>query len=271
MTAAFLIALRETLEASLLVGIVLGQLHVTKQVQYKKYVWNGVIAGSLFSLYLATFFQQVLGGFSEHFLELYEGAMMIIAAFLVSWMIWWLHRNSSTRENHIREKIDDHVLRQFPIGIFTLIFLAISREGIETVIFLQAAMFSANAFWVNLSALFGIVLAIALAYFVFKSIIALSVQTFFRAVHGLLVIFAAGLVSHGVHELQEAGLLPIYKEHVWNTNGWLHEDGFLGSVAHSLLGYNGDPSLLEVSSYVTYILIISGVWYYSNRQSKTMV
>ncbi|MFB0535004.1 MAG: FTR1 family protein [Anaerolineae bacterium] len=84
----------------------------------------------------------------------------------------------------------------------------------------------------------------------------LDVRRFFQVTSVLLIVFAAGLVAHGVHELQEAGLLPIIVEHVWDINLILNEKGTLGSIFTSLFGYNGNPSLVEVLSYVGYYLVI---------------
>ena len=82
----------------------------------------------------------------------------------------------------------------------------------------------------------------------------LNVRTFFRVTSVLLILFAAGLVAHGVHELQEAGVLPIIIEHVWDINYILDEKSTLGSILKALFGYNGNPSLLETVSYAAYYL-----------------
>ena len=87
----------------------------------------------------------------------------------------------------------------------------------------------------------------------------------------LLVLFAAGLVAHGVHEFQEAGVLPETIEHIWNTNWLLNEKGFLGGLAKSLFGYNSDPSLLEVIAYGAYLAVIGYVFARMNRASGSSV
>lgn len=271
MTAAFLVTLRETLEASLLIGVVLGQLHMTRNRQYVIYVWLGAASGVLTSILLAILFQEFSQGFTGRLHYLYEGFFMILGACFVTWMMWWLHRNSHAHEQYIRDTVDQHVLQQYPFGIFMLVFLAVAREGIETIIFLQATFFAVQNVWHSVSAILGILLAIVLAYLLFKSIISLSVRTFFTVVHVLLLFFAAGLVAHGVHELQEAGLIPMLHEHVWDTNYLLDETSIIGQMAKALFGYNGNPSLLEACSYIAYIFVVTTLWFCMSRRKKTVV
>jgi high-affinity iron transporter len=102
----------------------------------------------------------------------------------------------------------------------------------------------------------GLVVAIVLGWLMFAAGSRLDVRAFFRVTSVLLILFAAGLVAHGVHELQEAALLPIVVAHVWDVNHILDEGGALGTFLKALFGYNGNPSLLEVFSYLGYMFTV---------------
>lgn len=147
-------------------------------------------------------------------------------------------------------------------------FVSILREGIETVIFLGASSFVAGENTM-VGALSGIVTAIILGYMIFVGSKKVNIKQFFRITSVLLIFFAAGLVAYGVHELQEAGIVPIIVEHLWNINpalyqdgGYplLHENGHLGSILKGLFGYNGNPSLIEVGSYLAYLFTVALLW-----------
>ena len=141
-------------------------------------------------------------------------------------------------------------------ALFSLAFVAVVREGIETALFLTAAALSATPMQTLVGGALGLLVAVALGWLIFAAGKQLNVRAFFRVTSLLLVLFAAGLVAHGVHELQEAALLPTLVEHVWDTNPVLDENGTLGTFLKALFGYNGNPSLLEVLSYIVFLFAI---------------
>tara|TARA_Y100000310_G_C20376570_1_gene666051 strand:- start:239 stop:775 length:537 start_codon:yes stop_codon:yes gene_type:complete len=159
------------------------------------------------------------------------------------------------------------------LGIFLIIFIAIIREGVETVIFLNAINF-ANG--INLfGGLFGILAAIFVGYLFFMSTKKINLKKLFGISSILLILFAAGLVAHGVHELEEASLLnpivyPLYDLNpAINADGSypaLHEKGVIGSFLKGLFGYNGNPSLLEILSYLFYLTLILYLYFRINSK-----
>ncbi len=269
MVAASLITLRETLEASLVVGIMLAFLSHTGNRHHKKYVWLGVVAGALCSLALAFVFHMVLGGFTEISENIYEGVTMFVAAGLLTWMILWMIVQGRSMKRHIESEVAEHVENNHALGIFLLSFISTSREGVETVIFLRAAFLNAQVGAHFVGALFGIGIALLLAYCMFKGFSVIPLRQFFTVTSVLLLLFGAGLVAHGIHEFQEAGFLPGIIDQVWDLNPpmlangafpLLHEQGAIGELLKSIFGYNGNPSLLEVLGYVTYIGAIAVLW-----------
>lgn len=260
MSAALIITLRETLEAALIVGILLAFLKKTDGMKGEKYVWGGVLGGVVLSLVLAWVFNTYLGGFEGQAEELYEGIMMLVAAGLLTWMILWMLKQRHNIKKNLENKASMHLENSRPWGLFALSFVGVAREGIETVIFLQAALVGSDSLSVVFGGVTGIILAIILAFVLFKGFVKVKLKKFFTFTSVILILFAAGLLAHGVHELQEAGIVPIVVEHLWDINGVLNEKGTFGSFLKGLFGYNGNPSLIEVLSYLLYLGGIAVIW-----------
>lgn len=258
----FIITFRETLEAALVAGIVLSYLSRIGHRNWSSVVYWAIAAAVISSIILGYAFEVFFGGFTGKAEEIYEGIVMLIAAGLITWMILWMMKVKSELKNHLHKSVDKHIETESKLGIFLLVFVAVLREGIETVLFLQASAAQAGGNSI-IAASLGIIIAIALGYMLFSGLRKVSLKHFFNITTVLLVLFAAGLVAHGIHELQEAGWVPILIEHVWDVNPEvitegvypaLHEKGSIGGLAKGLFGWNGDPSLIEVLSYLLYLI-----------------
>ncbi len=140
------------------------------------------------------------------------------------------------------------------LGIFFIVFVAVLREGVETVLFLAVLPISEGEIWVG--ALLGFAVAIGIAYIYFAGTKRFSLRTFFRITSIFLIFFAAGMIAYGIHELQEAGVVPILIEHLWDINFLLPENSPIGMVLKGLVGYNGNPSLIEVVAYLTALTVL---------------
>ncbi len=278
MLQSFLVTSRETLEASLVVGIVLAYLYKTNNRKFTKSVFPGVVAGILASILAAFLFHLYAGGIVGWAEEIFEGTTMLIGSFLLTTMIGWM-----MRQRHLAQEIEGKVKAHMAhanqvfshLGIFLIIFIAILREGVETVIFLNAAHFAGGVNFMG--GLLGVVAAIIAGYLFFLSSHRINLKRLFSVSSVLLIFFAAGLVAHGVHELEEAGLLngiitPLFDINPSiNPDGsvpWLHEQGVVGSFLKGLFGYNGNPSLLEVISYTSYLGIIGAVYWRTFKSSQ---
>ena len=165
------------------------------------------------------------------------------------------------RQSHnINAQLSSDVRRAVIAGsksaLFSLAFLAIIREGLELVLILTATSYTAGTFSILLGAGIGLAAAILTGYLLFNRLIKLNLNQFFRVTSILLILFAAGLVAHGVHELNEAGWIPAVVEHVWDLNPILDESSLGGEILKALFGYNGNPSLTEVFAYFAYYLAL---------------
>ncbi|MDO8668056.1 MAG: FTR1 family protein [bacterium] len=258
MLESSIISFREILEASLVIGIVLSYLVKIKQTKYNNVVYLGVVAGISASIVGALIFNQVAGGFTGRAEQIFEGITMLVGAFLLTTMILWM-----MKRKHVAKELEDKVTAEISeahkFGLFLLVFVAVLREGIETVIFLGAASFTSTGNSL-IGALAGIVAAILLGYAIFVGSMKVNLKKFFNITSILLIFFAAGLVAHGIHEFEEAGIIPIVIEQVWDTNSIIDENGMVGGVLKGLFGYNGNPSLIEVSGYLIYLFSIFTLW-----------
>ena len=268
--SSFLITSRETLEAALVVGIVLAYLNKTNNYQYKKTVYYGIFWGIILSILAAVAFTFMAEGFEGSGEAIFEGFTMLFASILLTTMILWMmkQRNiSKTIENKVASHIQKAAYNKtYAYGLFTLILVAVLREGVETVLFFGALNYTSGISFFG--ATLGVITAIGIGYLFFVGSRKINLKKFFTITSVLLILISAGLVAHGIHELQEAALMPAVVEHVWDTNNILNENGLFGSFLKGLFGYNGNPSLLEVLFYFAYLGIIFYLYRRIENSSK---
>src|SRR3989338_2548608 len=257
MIESFLVTSRQTLEASLVIGIVLAYLNSTNSHNYKKTVYYGIVLGILASILSAVIFTVFAGGFEGKTEKIFEGATMIIGAFLLTTMILWMMQQRHIAKE-IEGKVERHLMSSQPLfshlGIFMLIFIAIIREGVETVIFLNAVNYASGINFIG--GTLGIIAAIIVGYLFFVSTKKINLKRLFNVSSILLILFAAGLVAHGFHEFEEAGLVSGIINPLFDINNILNENGLIGGFLKGLFGYNGKPNLLEVIAYGAYLALI---------------
>lgn len=256
MFSQFIIALREGLEAALIVGIILVFLAKTGAKHKYKQVYAGIGVAVALSIAFALVFEfvgvLVTEGASTQAAEAFEGFATLIAAGLLITMIVWMERKGPTLKQELEEKVSSAISGSSLRGVFIIVMVAVLREGVETVLFILAP--SGNPVDISLGVSLGFAAAIAIAYAYFSLGKRINLRTFFRVTSVVLVLFAAGMIAYGVHELQEAGIIPIINEHVWNINNILDENSPLGQILKGLVGYNGNPSLIEVTVYVSFLV-----------------
>lgn len=252
MLTSLIITFREVLEAALVVVIVLAYLKRVEQARFNRNVWIGVGTGVILSISLAITFNLFLGGFTGRAEKVFEGVMMLLAVILLTWMIMWM-----MVQRHIVEELEAKVHREITerhaIGISILVSIAVLREGVETVIFLQAASYVGGT---NLlGAVVGGMLALILGYLFFIGAKKIRIKRFFQVTSVILILFAAGLTSHAIAEFQEAGLMSPIVEPLYDITWLIGPDTLMGSILHSLFGYTGKPSLSEMIGYAAYLVL----------------
>jgi len=271
MLPSYLLSLREGIEAALIVGIVLGALRKMHRTDLSSTVWTGVISASLLSV-LAGILLTTLGlSFEGSAEQIFEGITMLLAASVLTWMIFWMSRQARNIKGELESGVHKAAFEGGKRGLFALAFLAVLREGIELALFLVASIFASDLQQTLIGAFLGLGTAILLGWSLFATTVRLDLRRFFQVTGFLLILFAAGLVAHGVHEFNEAGLIPSVIEHVWDVNPILDENATLGSMLKALFGYNGNPSLTEVLAYFAYFVAIFFGLRLSGRRTETAV
>lgn len=217
MVTSLLITLREGIEAALIVGIVITYLTKINQSRYIKTCICGVMAAILASILTALLFEKILGGFTGRAEEIFEGIVMLIAVCVLSYMVIWMHHQAKYVATSIKHKIDTYTSKRQIYSLGFLCFIAVYREGVETVLFFTAlrSMGTATS-W--LGGILGIVIAVLLAFIFFTSTRRFSLRHFFQITGIFLVLIAAGLFARGIHELQEARVIPVIKEEIFDVN-----------------------------------------------------
>jgi high-affinity iron transporter len=256
MLPSYLLSLREGLEAALIIGIVLGALRKIRRTDLAPAVWYGTFSAiglSVIAGWILTAIGFELDGTAE---QIFEGFTMLLAAGILTWMIFWMH----TQSRHIKSELEAGVNKAAATtgqrALFGLAFIAVVREGIELALFLTAATFASDAIQTVIGALLGLGTAALLGWSLFATTVRLDLRRFFKVTGILLILFAAGLVAHGVHEFNEAGWIPEVIEHIWDLNAILSETSFAGTIFKTLFGYNANPSLTEIIAYALYLIAV---------------
>ncbi len=255
MIASFVIALREGIEAALIVGIILGYLRKVGAFHLQRPVYYGVGLGILASVAVAGVFAFLALEFEGTTEQLFEGTTMFIAAAMLTTMILWMHKNSKQYSAGLKEKVQGALTNEQSYGLAALAFVSVFREGVETVLFLGSASFSSTGLQIIVGGGIGLASALLFGVAMMKYSVKLNLRTFFNVTGLLLVVFAAGLVAHGIHEFEEVGMIPPVIEHVWDVNWIVDDHSDFGRLLTALFGYNGNPSLVEVVGYLSYWLL----------------
>ncbi len=256
MLSAVFLAFREGLEAALIVGLILGAL-TQMGGKRRSPVWAGVVVAIVASFAVAgalTYIGVELEGTAE---QIFEGTTFLIAAVVLTSMIFWMQYQG----RHMKGALEQNMRKTLAgtaagWGLFSLAFVSVFREGVETALLLTANAFSSNAQDTLAGTLIGLVAAAAAGYLIFATTVRLNTRQFFRVTSVILIVFAAGLIGRGVHEFNEAAMVPEIVAHVWDTSALLPADSMLGNLARTLFGYNPEPSLTELIAYAGYFVIV---------------
>ena len=267
-----IIVFREVLEASLIIGILYTFLNQLNQKESIEMLWKGVLAALIASFIGSILFQKFAGGFSGQAEKLFEGFIMIMASIFLGTMIVWMAKNNNIADELKRKASDALQGNNVKYGIFGLAFISVFREGIETILFLYGTMMKQGNLSFTLS-LLGAFFGISIGYLIFIQGKKVPLKTFFNISSILLIFVASGMMAYGVHELESAGIIPDYGR-LWDINPTqnidgtypiFHDKGIIGGLLKGLLGYNGNPSFIELFSW---ILTLSLLFYSWNRFSK---
>ncbi|RME83151.1 MAG: high-affinity iron transporter, partial [Caldilineae bacterium] len=253
-----------------IIGIVLGVLARLNRSHLRPVIWQGVIAAGLTSLLLGLALNQLGMQLEGASAQIFEGLATLLAAGVLTWMILWMQKQGKYLKQNL-ERETTQALGTGQKALFFLAFIAVFREGLELALFLLATSFVSGGTQTLFGAVIGLGLAFFLGWLLFTSTNRLNLRAFFQVTNILLILFAAGLVAYGVHELNEAGWIPVIIEHVWDINHILNEKSQLGLILKALFGYNANPSLTEVIAYVMYFLILLANYLHFQRRELAAI
>jgi high-affinity iron transporter len=257
MLATLVIFLREGVEASMIVAILLAYLSRIGRRDHFKDIFLGVGA----ALVLAT----AGGAIAYETIRSYDGSRVqtivetctyLLAASVLTYMTFWMRNHARSLSKELRARADAALNGQARLGLALLAFQAVGREGLETVVFTLAIMFSTTAAGALTGALIGLAGALAIAFVIYKLGHRLNLAQFFTVIGVLLMIFAAGLLADSVENLQQLGWLPVLASPMWHTTSMLSESSALGDVLHSFFGYSDAPTPFQLVIYVAYLAVV---------------
>jgi high-affinity iron transporter len=255
MIQTLLIVWRESLEAALVVGILLTYLGRSGEREGVRYVWSGAAAALAIALLCAVASGDVIGELSGDAQELLQAGILFVAVAVLTWMVVWMHGHARGLRGDIERRAGAALATGRRFGLAVIAFVAVFREGMETVLFLWGVAVqraTTGALPLVGAGFAGAVLAVLTAMLFFRGFAYLNLATFFRVTGVLLLLVAAGLLSSGVNKLIGLGLVSPLVPQLWNTAWLIRDNSVLGAVLGALVGYRSRPSLLEVLAFVCY-------------------
>ncbi len=277
MFAQFLIAFREGLEGALLTAILLAYLRKTQRGPLTRFIWYGVFGALGASFAIGFLINLLYGGLTGAVKPLFEGIAALFAVLVLSYMIYWMMVRSPTLRTDLEQRTESLVQQGSSWGLVSFAFVAVVREGIESVLFLTPFLMQ-DPFGTIQGSLLGVLAAILVALLFFSAGMKLNLRRFFYFTGVLLVFVAGGLVGYGVHELiefweaanvplgwiaQPAFVLPFSADHP------LHHKGVIGGIFATLFGYTVSPEWIRLIAHGLYLLIAFPLLVKSFRTSQS--
>lgn len=261
MLYSLLITLREGFEIALIVAIVLGYLAKTGRRDQFPLVWAGTGVAAALCVLAGIGLQVSARRLSGQALEAFEGGAMLFAFAVLTWMLFWMRRQSATLGRHLRSQVDAALRGGSGMALALLAASAVGREGLETVLFLFAGASSAESGVSYLAGgVAGFAGAAALGFLVYRGASRLPIRTFFTVSGLAVIVLAAGLLSNGMAELYHAGLFAGLGPRMWDTDAALPMTTTLGRFLHAIAGYDSSPTLAQVAAYWAYLAAAIGLF-----------
>ncbi len=251
-----LIGLREGLEAALVVSILVAFLVKTDRRSKLPHVWTGVGIALVLSVAVGAVITFTTATMTFEQQEMFGGAMSILAVAFVTGMIFWMRATARTISAELRGKLDN-AIDVGPLAIVTVSFLAVGREGLETAVFFYSSVQSAGTTTQPLIGfLVGIAVAVGIAFLLYRGAIRFDLGKFFTWTGALLVFVAAGVLAYGLHDLQEAAILPGLNTLAFDLSDTIPEDSWYGALLKGIFNYSQRTTVLQAVAWLAYVAVV---------------
>ncbi len=268
MLSNFLIGLREGLEASLVVGILIAYLVRVGRRDRLAPVWVGVAAAVALSLGFGAILTFTSNSLSFEAQETFGGVMSILAVGFVTWMVFWMRRAARSMKSELHGRLDS-ALAMGTGALVVTAFIAVGREGLETALFLWA---NAQATGSNtqplLGALLGLVSACVLGYLIYRRAVAIDLAKFFTWTGAALIVVAAGVLSYAMHDLTEAGIVTFGTSTAWDITSWYSVSSWYGSIMKGIFNFSPNPSVIDVVVWWAYLVPVMALFVRGLRPAR---
>jgi high-affinity iron transporter len=252
--ANYLIGLREGLEAALVVSILVAYLVKTGRRDRLAPVWVGVLAAVAVSLLFGALLTFTSNQMSFQAQEAFGGTLSIVAVGFVTWMVFWMRRTARFLSKELRGRMDA-ALAMGAGALIVTAFIAVGREGLETSLFIWSAI---QATGQNtqpvLGAALGLLTAVVIGYLFYKGAVKINLAKFFLWTGAILIVVAAGVLSYGIHDLQEAGVLPGLNSLAFDVSGAVPPDSWYGTLLRGTVNFTPATTWLQAIAWVAYIV-----------------
>jgi len=257
MLATLVIFLREGVEASMIIAILLAYLNRIGRREHFRDVFVGVGAALLLATAGGIVAYLTIRSYSGSRVQtIFETVTYLVAATVLTYMTFWMRKHARSLSKELRARADAALDSPARWGLGLLAFQAVGREGLETVVFTLAIVFSTSTAGALSGAVIGLAGSLCIAFVIYRLGHKLNLARFFTVIGVLLMVFAAGLLADAVENLQKLGWLPVLDAPLWHSARLLSEDSALGDVLHSFFGYSDAPTPLQVLIYIGYLAVV---------------
>lgn len=269
MLANFLIGLREGLEAALVVSILVAYLVKVGRRDRLAPVWAGVLSAIAASLGFGAVLTFTSNHLSFQAQEAFGGTMSIVAVGFVTWMIFWMRRTARHLSRELRGKLDT-ALAMGPGALVVTAFIAVGREGLETSLFIwSAAEATGRSTQPVLGAVLGLASAVVIAFLFYRGALRLDLGKFFTWTGAALIVVAAGVLAYGVHDLQEAAILPGLNSLAFDISGALPPSSWYATVLRGTVNLTPVTTWLQATAWLVYVVPVTFLFFRPARPVPT--
>lgn len=268
MFANYLIGLREGLEAALIVTILIAYIVKIDRRDLLGRIWLGIGLAVALALGIGAILTFGTYGLSFEAQEAIGGILSIIATIFVTWMVFWMLRTARDMKGALQGNIDKH-LDGTGWGLVFVAFLAVGREGIETALFIWAAVQATGETTMPiLGASLGILTAVGLGWLIYSGMLRINLSAFFTWTGAALIIVAGGVLAYGVHDLQEAGILPGLHTLAFDVSAAIPPDSWYGTLLKGTLNFSPATTWLEAIVWLAYVVPTLSIFIVKSRQGR---